>query len=200
MESRFNEKRLLRELSNMERHQQLAFGAGCCERMLPNYESFVEDANWGDVAVLRRALDLVWQACEGTELGKVELRQTLAQCERYAPDSEDFTSVYTSLAQDAVFSICALIDFLLDGDLSSVVSVPRFSTDSVDLFVQEQERMDPTDPSREQKILEHPLMQQELLREQRDLAEARSISVADGAALLAFRSRAGGESNLALAS
>ena len=114
----------------------------------------------------------------------------LSWCEECAPDSEDFTSLYTSFAQDAVFAICSLLDFLLDGDVARIVGVARFSTDSVDLIVQEREAMDPRDPLRERKILEHPLMQQELMRQQRDLRDASQISPSDRGALLAVRSRA----------
>ena len=200
MEAAFNDKRTLEVLSKMQAHQQIAFGAACCERMLPNYETFMREANWGDVGPLRRALDTAWDACEGTHPQEVQLRDLLSKCEQSAPDSEEFTSLHTASAQDAAFSVCALLDFLLAGDVDRILSVPRFSTDSVDLIVQEQEEMDPRDPLREQKILEHPLMQQELVRQRRDLGEVLSISPGDRVALLSLRTRARRESNLTLAS
>jgi len=187
-------------LSKMQAHQQLAFGAACCERMLPNYETFMREVSWGDAGALRSGLDAVWDACEGRLPGEAQLRKLLARCEECAPDSEDYTSLYTSSAQDAAFAVCALLDFLLDGDVGRIASVPRFATDSVDLIVQERERMDPRDPLREQKIFEHALMQQELVRQRRDVAEANRISLGDGVALLALRTRGQHESNLALAS
>jgi len=85
---------------------------------------------------------------------------------------------------------------LLDGDIAQVVSAPRFATDTVDLIVQEQQDMDSRDPLREQKILEHPLMQQELVRQRRDLIDAAHLTLGDGVALLVFRARAQREPNL----
>lgn len=196
MEPEFNNKRILAALAKMQAHQQLAFGAACCERMVPNYETFVQEANWGDVGPLRRALDSVWDACRGSIPSEGQLREMLSQCEQAAPDSEDFTSLHVSSAQDAAFGICALLDFLLGGDLDRIVSVPRLSTDSVDLIVQERGHMDPGDPHLERKILEHHLMQQELVRQRRDLAEAIDIPVGETATLRAFRTRAQHESNL----
>ncbi|HJK90575.1 MAG TPA: hypothetical protein RMH85_26305 [Polyangiaceae bacterium LLY-WYZ-15_(1-7)] len=76
----------------------------------------------------------------------------------------------------------------------------RFSTDSVDLIVQEQEEMDPRDPKRELRILEHPLMQQELVRQQRDLSEASQLAAGDEEGVLVFRRRSGAEHNMTLAS
>src|SRR5262249_7804547 len=153
-----------------------AFGASCCERMLPNYEAFVRDVGWGKMTPLREALDTTWEACEGRQAPRAKLGDMLSMCEACAPDSEAFSSLYTSSAQDAVFAVCALLDFLLDGDVANVVRVPRLSTDSVDLIVQEREAMNPRDPLLERRILEHPLMQQELTRQTRDLADARRIS------------------------
>jgi len=54
----------------------------------------------------------------------------LSKCEQSAPGSEDFTSLYTSSAQDAAFAVCALLEFLLDGDTARIAGVPRFSTES----------------------------------------------------------------------
>jgi hypothetical protein len=200
MEATFNDQQTRKMLSTLQVHQQLAFGAACCERMLPNYEAFMQEAGWGDVSPLRRALDSVWEACEARPRHRRELRDLLSQCEKCAPNSEDFIFLYVSSAQDAAFAICALLDFLLDGDLNRIVSVPQMSTDSVDLIVQERENMDPRDPFRESKILEHPLMQQELVRQRRDIAEASTIEIGDKAGLLTLRSRARSESNLVVGS
>lgn len=196
MESTFSEKQTLDALSQMETHQFLAFGAACCERMMPNYNVFVREVGWRDAEPLRNALDAVWAACDGKSFSHVELRKLLSRCEECAPDSDDFTSLYTASAQDAVFAVCCLLDFLLDGDVGRIVSVARSATESVDLIVQEREGMDPSDPLREQKILENLLMQQELVRQRRDLQDVSHISPGDGGALRAFRSRAQREPSL----
>lgn len=199
MEAAFNDKRVREAIEPLQDHQQLVFGAACCERMLPNYIAFMRESDWGDELPLRKALDWAWAACEGAHFQNADLRDLLSQAEKCTPDTDCFASLLVSAAQDAVFAICALLDFLLDADLERLMSVPRLSTDSVDLIVQERESMDARDPLREQKILEHPLMQQELVRQKRDLAEARNISATDRTALNAFRTRAQHESNLVVA-
>ncbi len=196
MEHTFSEKQTLDVLSQMAAHQSLTFGAACCERMLPNYNVFVSEAGWRDSEPLQNALDVAWAACAGKVTSNVDLRKMLSQCEECAPDSEDFTSLYTTSAQDAVFAVCCLLDFLLDGDVACIVRIARLATDSVDLIVQEREGMDPRDPVREHKILEHPLMQQELVRQRRDLRDASHIAPGDRGALFAFRSRAQREPSL----
>ncbi|MBX7244153.1 MAG: YjaG family protein [Candidatus Sumerlaeaceae bacterium] len=187
---------MLEALTRMQPHQQLAFGAACCERMLPNYKTFMNEVGWGNVEPLRQAVDVAWEACEDERPSEAELRNLLSQCEQCTPDSEDYSSLYTASAQDAVFSVCALLDFLLDGDVDHIVTVARYSTDTVDLVVQEREGMDPQDARLEQRILQHAFMQQELARQKRDLREAIGIGSGDKNALLAFRTRAQQEPNL----
>jgi uncharacterized protein len=199
MESSFSDARAFEALSAMRSQQQLAFGAACCERMLPSYEIFKQESGWGNATPLREALDAIWVVCLGAPASVTQLRAQLEMCEKCAPDSEDFTVLHTSAAQDAAFSICSLIEFLLNDDVRKIVSAARFATDSVDLIVQEQQNMDARDPLREQKILEQPLMQQELQRQRRDLSEAGRILSDDRAGMIAFRMRAQGEANLVLA-
>lgn len=198
MEATFNDVRVRDALSRLQPHQQVAFGASSCERMLPNYKSFMREAAWGDLEPLRGALDLVWSGHTAARPPKEVLSALAFRCEQTAPDSDDFKSFYVSSAQDAVFAVCALIDFLIEEDLDHLIRVPRLSTDSVDLFVQELEHMNPSDPLREKKILEHPLMQQELKRQMRDIDEAGRILLGDEEALLRLRTRAQQESNLLL--
>ena len=198
MEPAFDNATTRAALSKLQVHQQVAFAAACCERMLPNYATFMREVGWGDPGPLRRALDGLWLACEGKIPSETELRDLLARCETCAPDSDDFESLYVAAAQDAVFAICAVLDFLLDDDLDRLVSAPQLATDSVDLVVQERENMDSADPQLERKILEHPLMQQELQRQKRDLAEVKSLARGDGAALFVLRSRAQHRSSLEL--
>jgi uncharacterized protein YjaG (DUF416 family) len=175
MEPTFDPERCLALLECMRPHQQLACGAACAERMLPSYETFVRAVGWRDAGPLRRALDAVWKAGGGQLLAAGAWRELLAECEACVPDADEFASPYTPSAQEAVFAVCSLIEFVLEGDLHHIVRVLCFS------------------------ILEHPLMQQELARQQRDLRDAGSLTPGDRAALLALRTRARREPNLTLA-
>jgi uncharacterized protein len=200
VEPAFDEERLMIALLKLESRKRIVFGAACCERMLHNYQRFMEDARWGDFDSLRLAVDAIWRRGGGQLTEPFELRGFLAKCEEGAPHSENFDSLYTTLAQDAVFAVCNAIDFLLGEEIESIVSVGRYSTDSVDFFVQEQEAMLSQDPDLEDKILKHPLMQQELLRQKRDLEELQSLDISDSGALLGFRTRAQDEHILILSS
>lgn len=112
---------------------------------------------------------MVWAFIHSQTPSSQEIKEATAFCEAVAPNSDDFVSLYVTSAQDACFSVCGLLDCLLKNDLDKVVQAATYATDSVDLYVQEIERMAPDDPQLEQKILTHRLMQRELAHQEQDL-------------------------------
>lgn len=165
----FSGETLKKRLIRLDSKRQLAFGAVCCERLLPNYLAFQRDAGWGDIDPVRKALDCIWLSLSGQSPNSQVIKDISASCESAAPDSEDFASLYVTSAQDACFAVCSLLDYLLENDVDKIVQVAIYATDSVDLYVQEIENMAPDDPDHERKILNHHLMQRELAEQERNL-------------------------------
>jgi uncharacterized protein len=196
----FNSDTLLRQINDLDRKRRLLFGASCCERLLPNYVTFKNDTGWGNVAPLRSALDVIWSSVAGESHSNKDILDMISACEDVAPDSDNFTSLYVSFAQDACFSICGMLDFLSGSDSEKVVQAATYAVSSVDLFVQEIENMDSTDPNLEDKILHHPLMQQELEKQQADIKSLALAPVIDAGFLAEIRnsSSINGKSNLEL--
>lgn len=171
MLQRFDELSLTRRLQPLSRAQVLAFGCACAGRLVWSYERFIEEARWGSPEPLGRALGLLWAIARGQRPPPPsEFRALADDCEAQTPSSDAFGSVFTTPAQDAVFATCSLLDYCIEGKAGQVVLAARYPTDSVDLYVQELERMDPRAPDLEDRILSHCLMQQELRRQDRDLA------------------------------
>lgn len=166
----FSSENLTRKLSKLGRLHQLAFGASCCERLLPNYVAFREDTGWGDLGPIRTALDKTWKHLFGGSLTSERTRDLIESCEQVTPASDDFESLYVTAAQDACFAVCSLLDYVLDVGTDKIVRAATYATDSVDLYVQESEGLLSSDPSLEQKILNHPLMQRELEKQDQDIS------------------------------
>ncbi|WP_438015509.1 DUF416 family protein [Sorangium sp. So ce315] len=184
----FDERALIRRLRPLPWSCSLAFGAACASRLVPNYRRFVEEAGWGDVRPIICALDLVWGvASTQTPLAEAECWALAGQCEAQAPDSESFQALFSSSAQDAVFAVCTLLDYCAERKPEQVALAARYATDSIDLYVQEIERMAPQDPTLEAKILAHPLMQQEMERQCRDIVALESGGASAVAQLLSRR-------------
>ncbi|WP_097459090.1 DUF416 family protein [Mangrovitalea sediminis] len=171
-----NQERLKRQLGVMDNRRKAAFGAACCERLLPNYAAFMEQANWGSLEPIRQGLDLVWLYVDQGLADNNNIMRAVVLCEEMAPHSDDFSFLLVTAAQDACFAVCALLDFLMEFDVEKVVQAAEYATDSIDLYVQEIESMPPNSPDLEQRILNHVLMQRELSQQQLDIEFIKNAS------------------------
>ena len=168
----FDDNSLRKRLARLSPSARLAFAAACGERLLPNYRAFVKSASWGDPALLREALDYVWSSINAGTVDRNRVQELLSGCERAVPDSESFSSDWTSAAIDAGTAVIEALEALLDGSMEHIVNTAIFCRDTVDMFIQIRDRLDfNSDPNFESKISENPLMQQELARQARVLDE-----------------------------
>ena len=103
-----------------------------------------------------------------------ELRR---QCDAAAPDTEDFDSLIVSPALDASSAALSLLEYLNTSDLSRVGEVAALCCDSVDMYVQEIDGLNPGSKTLEADILKHPLMQRELKRQRDDLQRLGGLSL-----------------------
>lgn len=174
----FDEKKLFEEASRIAGWSQIAFMACCCERMLPNYEYFIEDAKFGDLKLLRNALDAVW-LWVGTNQLPEDISGLVASCERQAPDTSEFRSIYTSAALDAATAIAITSEALVSPNSQRVVEVASLARDTVDLFIQERDTLDPNDPSLERLIAQSDLMQAELQAQRESLEMLEGLQDGD---------------------
>jgi uncharacterized protein YjaG (DUF416 family) len=197
---KFDRTILRKRLEKLDAKAQLAFAAVCCERLLPNYLAFIKDAAWGDIIPLRNALDLVWSYLDGKTISLQEIKNNLSLCELAIPDSEDFSSLYADVAQDASLAICELLDYLIGRDINKITATATYATNSVDLYVQVVEDLNPNAPDLEQKILTHRLMQRELYQQEKDLEFIEKTMGIDSKFLYQLKNSWGnnGKSNLDL--
>jgi len=168
---KFNAGELKLALLKMDPSRMLAFGLLCAERMLPNYIAFQRQFGWGDTVKLQDALALASKVAFDQFSRPHNTNFLIESCESQAPSSDQFDSLLVTAAQDVCFAICCLLDFINDVDVEKIVQAATYSIDSIDLYVQEIEKMNPEDPRLEGKILLHPLMQEELKAQHCDLKD-----------------------------
>lgn len=166
---KFDRELLLSNIEKMTREKRIAFGASCCERLLPNYKKFTETENWGDYSLMRNILDKIWGHVLNNPISEVRIKQMMEECNNMTPDSEDFSSIYTSFAIDAGGAIHETLNCCLDSKSEHIVDVASFARDSVDMFIQERDNMDYSEINFEEKILNDFLMQNELQRQEREV-------------------------------
>lgn len=171
----FDLNHLVKELDRLPKMHRVAFAASCCERMLPNYRAFSAMEQWGDFNLLRKALDDVWRWLKGDPLSQEYVINLADKCYAVAPDADDFSSLFTSSALDAVGSIVETLWCCVDGDARRAADVGSNANDTIDMYIQVRDGLDPADPAIEEKIQADPLMIEELEKQAADIGALGAI-------------------------
>ncbi len=182
-------KRLENELRELSYSGRLAFAASCCERAYPNYVIFFQRTHWGGPAALRASLNKVWDFVEGSIRASEDISELEQKCEAVTPDLDDFSTsdidVQAGAAQEAAFMVRLLLQFCRDNQVSYAVRITTFARDTIDMYVQVVENLDPSDPELDAKVAQHPLMRQEIRNQESDLLKL--IQIKTRAELQEFR-------------
>ena len=176
---RFDRNELTDKLRCLSDKKRLAFALTCCERLVPNYRKFQSETKWGDIGLIESLMDQLWKAAAGSQVGEQELAELSRQCEACAPDADDFDSLYVSSAQDACLAMCQVFDYVHDQNLEHLTQAASYAIDSVDLYVQETENMQPNTEDLEGRILAHPLMQNEIKKQAQAITQLADIGQDD---------------------
>jgi uncharacterized protein YjaG (DUF416 family) len=169
----------IEEIDQLEKiglQRQKVFAYLSCERVYPNYVSFSNNFNFGDPAVLRSAIDFVYNSIFNEVFSDKELEALLVEVDNNAPRPDDFAAFYASIAMYSAGVIYESLNLLKQADISRVLSdISSMSIDAVDLFIQERDDMDYNEDDFEAKILNDPLMQEEMAIQKGTIAYLHSV-------------------------
>jgi uncharacterized protein len=186
---------IITELKQVPQTHALVFAALCCERMLPNYQRFVQEHGEGDYTVLREGLDLVWEYVLGRATPE-QAQAASAACNAVTPDTEDFPTISCSLASDAGVAMLHTLDFCADGDGKHAIYVSTLLIDAVAMYVDGKD-LEGTRESLPVDVLDQdPLVMAERKRQLDDLAWLKAHPVLDESDVAEIRARYRGMSNL----
>lgn len=158
----FEETSLLLATECLSIWKRIGFMAYCCERMIPNYRLFNEETGFGSVDVLRQALDSVWTWMERAE-SPLDLGRLVSACDLQAPDTEDFSSIYTSAALDAASAVALTLESIETAEVNQLIEVATLARDTAFMFSDWQSGGEALGVSK----LMHPVLELEL-RTQRE--------------------------------
>ncbi len=68
-----------------------------------------------------------------------------------------------------------LLQFCRDNQVSYAVRITTFARDTIDMYIQVAENLDPSDPELDAKIAQNPLMRQEIRNQESDLLKLSQI-------------------------
>lgn len=164
----YDKKHIGRLIQNLDARGRVAFGLSCGERMFPNFKKFARDFDYGHEAELREALDRGWGWLQNPA-SQPGLKKYASRLLKFAPETEDFDTILVSSALDAVNVCSLLLELCCGAKDAECLEISTLSRDSVDMYVQELEDLNPRDPDLEVKIATHPLMIAEVSRQIGDL-------------------------------
>ena len=87
--------------------RRIVLAAAMAERWLPAYETFSTSEDWGDLAILRRSLDAVWNTLGGRASSAVEWSHLSNQVQDVTPHMDDFD------ANEALCA-CVIVQYAID--------------------------------------------------------------------------------------
>ena len=180
-------ERYAARLGDLSDRHCVALAAAAAERLVPLYEVFQRDEQWGDYDFLRRGLDSVWAVLAG-EASPDDLRGLSGQGEKATvPDlggEERWKSDWVSEAQDAAISVLVTMDAAADRDRENAVHAVQCEIDALDNYIARTTSVEHTKQrpqghtlvyalkeavEREERTLEHPLMKDVVQLIERDL-------------------------------
>lgn len=188
MENEFNKDELKQKLIKLPFWKQLVFLLIVCQRLLPSFRAFAAEIGFQGKGQLDDLLSKAWNSLlNGISSTDFSSEATLA--ESLAPDTEEFDTVLVSSALDATIATSLLMKAFSDQQIDTIIEAVTLIRDSVDMYVQELEDMDPTDLALEQNILGHELMQRELRRQREDLEFLGTLDDDISLSMLAVKSK-----------
>ncbi len=142
--------------------QRSAFCCALIERMLPNYKMFTQIANFGDLALLRNQLDLLWQKLSDRKI-KINAEAQLTKLELQTPSPEDFDFFGAYSALDTCMALMSVLQGAQETDIDYVEQVSQLSQNSVSHYIELTLAQEYTEADQitllVDVIKQHPLMQ-----------------------------------------
>jgi len=162
------------QLAAMSREQNILFLVDCCQRLSRKYGKFSDEVNWGHPALLQIGIQVLQHS--GTlDTDASRITSLITELMKVAPDTEDSTSEYTSAALDAVVALIYSLEYCMDGNVDHGVQVACLCRDTAYMFVSQRDQRGYTFDTEEDeaRIYNDPLLQQELLVQERAIAKAK---------------------------
>lgn len=168
----YDEAQYRLQIDELQIKEKTAFAVACAERLFPAYLEFANLMKQGKPDILRRVLTLLWDDLEGKPMSQQDVNAQLTAVMDLMPsDDADKWGPEQAAAEDAVAALAYALRCRDTGSADEAVWASRRAYEAVDQYVMQQETVTTNSNQDEEHILAHPLVQQELSRQQRDLDE-----------------------------
>lgn len=193
----FNERERLSALASLSLGGRVAFAASCATRLLPAYSRFSVEAGRGDPQAVQSIASRLWSDLKGETMSDQNLRLVVDQCEDLIPgENQEPWIASQAYADDAVSALAYALRCRISSDPQDAVWASRRALDAVDSFVCNVLMPGVETSDIYKNVQSHPLVQAELERQRRDLAELAEMTNENFTQrIVSFEQRAVDESN-----
>lgn len=168
----FNEQSLVTDLGRLPSPFRVVFAAACAERFLPAYVSFSGRTGRGDATMLSAILERLWLDVQGDRMDTRQVQENVDLLMDLIPQEDAGSWVpEQAWAEDAAAAVAYALRCRQNGQAQEAAWAARRAYEALDHFVIAKEGIDTNKAGAAQLVLAHPLVQAELLRQQRDLRE-----------------------------
>jgi uncharacterized protein YjaG (DUF416 family) len=155
---------------------KVLFAVLTCEKLYPNYVFFKKMTNWGSPDILLRGIGFAYKYLVENEVDVKNLKKVILDVDNITPNTEDFPGIFVSFALDACTSVYSCLSFLLDNNIDNIVDIAVYARDTVDMFIQERDNLNSSDPTIEVKIANDHLMIREKTRQIKLITNLRTLN------------------------
>ncbi len=168
----FDEPVLVKTIEALEPRLRVAFATACAERLRPAYLRFTTRAQRGEPVEFEANLDRLWLDLAGQCMTDEEVATGLDSCMRIIPHPDDVPWFEEQIyAEDGGAALAYAMSCRADGQSQNAAWAARRAYETLDQYVGRHENVDWNVPGAEDFALAHGLIQSELFRQQRDVAE-----------------------------
>lgn len=164
---KFSDDDLLRSLSALPRSSIATFGLLCTDRLFRSISSSWEDTD--QLQMLERGRDTIINAIQGLGDAATNLRDFEKSLLELIPKEEEDPSYEAAVVEDAMASMAYIARSLYDDGPRNGAWAAARSYETADRFATQTINETSYSDGAEDVILNHPIVQQELSRQQRDL-------------------------------
>lgn len=91
--------------------------------------------SWGNPPILRTGLDTAWRILEGHALKKEQIIQTIEASKKIIPDNEQFTSLFTDAALNAVASMIYTLQCGVEEDIKFAIYSGQAAIQTIETYL-----------------------------------------------------------------